>query len=80
MHHADRFDLGNYPRHIYFFFMQGIYFLLGLNLFIADGWVGVLVFPGQPQLVDVLSNSVTAGISKYLAPPVAESPPSFHCL
>lgn len=40
-----------------FLIYGGYFFLLGLNLFIADGWVEVLVFPQQPHLVDALSNS-----------------------
>lgn len=36
---------------------------LGLNLFIADGWLGLLLFPGRPHLADTLSSSCMAMLS-----------------
>ena len=46
-----------------FLMCAGFFFLLGLNLFIADGWLGLLLFPGRPQLVDTLSASCLALLS-----------------
>ncbi len=43
-----------------FLMCAGYFFLLALNLFIADGWLGLLLFPGRPQLADTLSSSCLA--------------------
>lgn len=43
-----------------FMFCIGFFFLLGLNLFIADGWFGLFLFPAQPKFADALSSSCMA--------------------
>ncbi|MDO9277093.1 MAG: ATP-binding protein [Polaromonas sp.] len=43
-----------------FLLCAGFFFLLGLNLFIADGWFGLLLFPARPHLADILSSGCMA--------------------
>ena len=43
-----------------FLMCAGYFFMLALNLFIADGWFGLLLFPGRPQVADMLSSSCMA--------------------
>lgn len=43
-----------------FLMCAGFFFLLALNLFIADGWLGLLLFPGRPHVADTLSSSSMA--------------------
>jgi signal transduction histidine kinase len=43
-----------------FLLYAGYFFLLNLNLFISDGWFGLLLFPGQPHVADALYLSSTA--------------------
>lgn len=46
-----------------FLMCAGFFLLLGLNLFIADGWLGLLLFPGRPQVADTVSTSCMALLS-----------------
>ena len=43
-----------------FLIYAGYFFLLNLYIFIVDGWFGLLLFPGRPQLADTLLVSSTA--------------------
>ena len=43
-----------------FLMCAGYFFMLALNLFIADGWLGLLLLPGRPQVADILSSSCMA--------------------
>ncbi|NQW94238.1 MAG: sensor histidine kinase [Polaromonas sp.] len=43
-----------------FLLCASFFYLLGLNLFIADGWFGLLLFPARPQLADTLFSSCIA--------------------
>lgn len=39
-----------------FLWCASYFWLVGLNLFIADGWLGLLVLSGEPMIVDALSS------------------------
>jgi signal transduction histidine kinase len=43
-----------------FLMCAGYLFLLGLNIFIADGWLGLLIFMGHTHTADKLSSSCLA--------------------
>jgi signal transduction histidine kinase len=43
-----------------FLMCAGYFFLLALNLFIADGWFGLLLYPGRPSVADMVSSSSMA--------------------
>jgi signal transduction histidine kinase len=43
-----------------FLMCAGYFFLLGLNLFIADGWFGLFLLPARPQVADALASSCMA--------------------
>jgi signal transduction histidine kinase len=50
-----------------FLMCAGFFFLLGLNLFVADGWFGLLLFPGRPHVADTLSSSCMAMLCPLFA-------------
>ncbi len=50
-----------------FLMCAGFFFLLGLNLFVADGWLGLLLFPGRPHVADTLSSSCMAMLCPLFA-------------
>ena len=50
-----------------FLMCAGYFFLLGVNLFIADGWLGLLLFPGHPVFAGMLSTSCLALLTPLFA-------------
>ena len=50
-----------------FLMCGGFFFLLGLNLFIVDGWLGLLLFPGRPHVADTLASSSMAMLCPLFA-------------
>lgn len=60
LHHADRADLVVQRWHVDFSALRGFLLLVRQDLFIAEGWFGLLLFPARLQLVDMLLNSCVA--------------------
>ncbi len=50
-----------------FLLCAAFFSFLGLNLYIADGWLGLLLFPGRPHVADTLSSSCMAMLSPLFA-------------
>jgi signal transduction histidine kinase len=50
-----------------FLMCAGYFFLLGLYLFVADGWLGLLLLPGRPALADMLSSACVALLTPLFA-------------
>jgi len=50
-----------------FLMCAGYFFLLSLNIFISDGWLGLLFFPGHPVLAGQLSVSCIALLTPLFA-------------